>query len=411
MSSSSSWSVHHTSSSVPYYHNRSTNLTTWVQPTPMMTKEEREERERVRRWFRDMEGRVKETARKLKLSSDRERDDGEGSGEEGYDSCDDGEEAVRYKREEKGGRSNFKRAWEEGATSTNFKDALETSRALPDPSPSNPLLAPKSSLKLTHRSSTSSLRISSHMSHMTTREAIDLTQAVCDVIKRRIDDGEAKGGQGNGDGGQGNGDGGSDDGGVAGIFLDKNNSVDSSSSSGGNGPAPSLSSIVTFYTRVRKTIQLSHDCVIISLIYMDRLSPRVRLSRRNYMSVIFSCMTLSSKVWDDLSMWNVDFSRCLPETFTLRRVNQLEVALLSELKYNVKVTASSYARYYFKLRSMLQGSGRLPIENPVLTVMKARTLSLIEESKEERGIRRRVSSTGELKRKGKVVCLEEVVGN
>ena len=43
--------------------------------------------------------------------------------------------------------------------------------------------------------------------------------------------------------------------------------------------------------------------------------------------------------------------------FPLKRVNELEIAVLSALKYNVKVLASEYAKYYFLMRSMLIKSG------------------------------------------------------
>ena len=70
-------------------------------------------------------------------------------------------------------------------------------------------------------------------------------------------------------------------------------------------------------------------------------------------------MVLASKVWDDLSMWNADFSQTCPNgvKFPLKRINELEVAILSALSYKVKVPASEYAKYYFLLRSMLIKSG------------------------------------------------------
>jgi hypothetical protein len=70
-------------------------------------------------------------------------------------------------------------------------------------------------------------------------------------------------------------------------------------------------------------------------------------------------MVLASKVWDDLSMWNADFSQTCPAgvKFSLKRVNELEVAVLSALKYKVKIPASEYAKYYFLLRAMLLKSG------------------------------------------------------
>jgi Cyclin, N-terminal domain len=105
------------------------------------------------------------------------------------------------------------------------------------------------------------------------------------------------------------------------------------------------------------------DCIVISLIYVERLikatGGELRPSPRNWRSILFSCMVLSSKVWDDLSMWNADFSQTCPAgvRFTLQRVNELELAVLSALQYQVKVPASEYAKYYFLLRSLLIKSG------------------------------------------------------
>lgn len=71
---------------------------------------------------------------------------------------------------------------------------------------------------------------------------------------------------------------------------------------------------------------------------------------------LFACLVMASKVWDDLSMWNVDFSQVYP-SFDLRRVNTLELAMLDALKYVIRVSASEYAKYYFHLRSMMARLG------------------------------------------------------
>ena len=43
------------------------------------------------------------------------------------------------------------------------------------------------------------------------------------------------------------------------------------------------------------------------------------------------CCRVLWKVWDDHSMWNRDFSELCP-SFTLARLNQLEVAVLEVLR-------------------------------------------------------------------------------
>lgn len=123
---------------------------------------------------------------------------------------------------------------------------------------------------------------------------------------------------------------------------------------------PSLNEITQFYRDIFRKSQMESDCIIMSLIYVERLMKEtnggVRPSLKNWKSVMFASMIMSSKVWDDLSMWNSDFSK-ICHSFTLQRVNQLEMAMLSALKYIVKVPASEYAKYYFLLRSMLIKSG------------------------------------------------------
>jgi hypothetical protein len=126
---------------------------------------------------------------------------------------------------------------------------------------------------------------------------------------------------------------------------------------------PSLEDITSFYRDVFLRSQMETDCIVISLIYVERLiklsSGKLRPTPSNWKSLLFSCMVLASKVWDDLSMWNADFSKIGPGgyTFSLRRTNELEVALLTALDFKVKVGASEYAKYYFLLRSMLCRSG------------------------------------------------------
>jgi hypothetical protein len=98
---------------------------------------------------------------------------------------------------------------------------------------------------------------------------------------------------------------------------------------------------------------------------------------------------MASKVWDDLSMWNVDFSQVY-SNFDLARINALELAMLEALKYVIRVSASEYAKYYFLLRSMSlrlglvggssgstgSGSSSGSTGNPANTFLTSRPLDL-----------------------------------
>lgn len=126
---------------------------------------------------------------------------------------------------------------------------------------------------------------------------------------------------------------------------------------------PSLDVITNFYREVFRRAQMESDCIIMSLIYVEKLIKStdglLRPRKSNWRSLLFASMILSSKVWDDLSMWNADFSQACPPGvhFSLQRINELELCVLNALKFKVKVPASEYAKYYFLLRSMLIKSG------------------------------------------------------
>jgi len=129
---------------------------------------------------------------------------------------------------------------------------------------------------------------------------------------------------------------------------------------------PNLTEILEFYVEFYQRSQMEHDTIITSLIYAERV---IKLTNaglvptiRNWRSLLFSTMILSSKVWDDLSMLNVDFSNVTAHTaglssFTLSRINELELALLKCLQFNVKIPAGEYAKYYFLIRNMILKSG------------------------------------------------------
>eukprot|EP00977_Amphora_coffeiformis_P018656 scaffold6634_cov158-Amphora_coffeaeformis.AAC.14 len=125
---------------------------------------------------------------------------------------------------------------------------------------------------------------------------------------------------------------------------------------------PSLEDIESFYKEFFRRSQMEHDTIIMSLIYIERLIKRtdggIRPTPLNWRSMLFSCMILASKVWDDLSIVATGLS-----SFTIQRINQLEIALLSSLRFDVRVPASEYAKYYFLIRTMLFRSGHLSDES------------------------------------------------
>eukprot|EP00614_Pseudopedinella_elastica_P019180 CAMPEP_0172646418 /NCGR_PEP_ID=MMETSP1068-20121228/240231_1 /TAXON_ID=35684 /ORGANISM="Pseudopedinella elastica, Strain CCMP716" /LENGTH=341 /DNA_ID=CAMNT_0013460677 /DNA_START=1 /DNA_END=1023 /DNA_ORIENTATION=+ len=151
---------------------------------------------------------------------------------------------------------------------------------------------------------------------------------------------------------------------------------------------PSLAALVTFFRDMYTKSQMEMECIIMCLVYMERLTKETRgavqVRSYNWKSIILSTLIMSSKVWDDLSMWNADFSQVCP-TFTLKRINELELALLDFLGYNVKVAASDYAKYYFHLRSYCVRLGLIDDLNSLapLNLTGAKKLEVLSSNYEE----------------------------
>eukprot|EP01036_Dinobryon_divergens_P033402 gene33402-43179_t len=80
---------------------------------------------------------------------------------------------------------------------------------------------------------------------------------------------------------------------------------------------------------------------------------RVPLVAKNWRPCLLCGLLLASKVWQDLSSWNVEISQIYPQ-FSLQAINNLEAVFCREIKWNLYVSSSSYAKYYFALRSLYE---------------------------------------------------------
>ncbi|KAE9043963.1 hypothetical protein PR003_g5803 [Phytophthora rubi] len=152
---------------------------------------------------------------------------------------------------------------------------------------------------------------------------------------------------------------------------------------------PTLSEIGNFIKHVFSRAQMESECIIMSLVYVERLlkatSGTLQLRGENWRRLVFCSMVMASKVWDDLSMTNADFSKIWPE-LSLKQINELELVYLSAVEYNVRVSAVSYAKYYFHLRSMCATMGLLEAfdESAPLNLDGARKMQVLSEEYQER---------------------------
>lgn len=109
--------------------------------------------------------------------------------------------------------------------------------------------------------------------------------------------------------------------------------------------------IMKFIKRIFVDLQLAIEWILIMLIYIERLMTigGVEIRLINWKPLVFMGILLASKFWEDLNFWNVDFLG-VGQSYSLEGINQMENEFLGLCQYNLFVSASLYARYYFAVR-------------------------------------------------------------
>mmetsp|Transcript_22226 Transcript_22226/g.25735 ORF Transcript_22226/g.25735 Transcript_22226/m.25735 type:complete len:851 (-) Transcript_22226:97-2649(-) len=118
---------------------------------------------------------------------------------------------------------------------------------------------------------------------------------------------------------------------------------------------PTADDIYEFAHRLFKQVQLSSECSIICLIYVERLmeNAKVPVMAKTWRPIMMCGLLLASKVWQDWASWNIEFASVYPQ-FSLDAINKLELKFCTMVKWDLFISSSLYAKYYFALRSLLE---------------------------------------------------------
>lgn len=142
--------------------------------------------------------------------------------------------------------------------------------------------------------------------------------------------------------------------------------------------------IYKFIKTLFHAAQLTAECAIITLVYLERLLTYAEIDAHpgNWKRILLGAILLSSKVWDDQAVWNVDYCQILKD-ITVEDMNELERAFLELLQFNINVPSSVYAKYYFDLRSLADANDLVfPLEP--LSKERAKKLEAMSSTCDER---------------------------
>lgn len=111
--------------------------------------------------------------------------------------------------------------------------------------------------------------------------------------------------------------------------------------------------IYKFMKNLFTSAQLTSECAIVSLIYLERVLTyaEIDLCPSSWKRLLLGSILLASKVWDDQAVWNIDICQILKD-IKVDNMNELEREYLVLMQFNINVPSSVYAKYYFDLRKL-----------------------------------------------------------
>jgi len=163
----------------------------------------------------------------------------------------------------------------------------------------------------------------------------------------------------------------------------------------GAGDEPSEDTIFQTIKSIYSIAEFSAECLVISLLYIERVRSLtgLHLRMRNWQPILLAAMIVAQKVWDDKSLLNVDFSM-ICSAYTVKDINNLEKQFLEMIQYNVSISASLYASYYFELRTLCEKAERPFTLKPLSEQQRSNLESRSEEKTEDLRKVRRCQSAG-----------------
>ena len=111
--------------------------------------------------------------------------------------------------------------------------------------------------------------------------------------------------------------------------------------------------VILFIRKVFEKMQLATECLIISVIYLDKImiNGGIEIRYCNWRPLLFTAILTASKFWEDFNVWNIDYVESIG-LYSLKSINRMESEFLSLCGFHLFVSAELYNQYYIAVKDV-----------------------------------------------------------
>jgi len=123
---------------------------------------------------------------------------------------------------------------------------------------------------------------------------------------------------------------------------------------------PTYEFVESFFVKIFISKELSAECAVTTAAYVDQLNvvSGIKLNITNWRRICFISVLEADKVLRDKLVWNEDYKDLIPD-IDLFELRKLERAFLRYIEFNLTLSQSDYAKYYFDLLSLRESTEEL----------------------------------------------------
>lgn len=118
---------------------------------------------------------------------------------------------------------------------------------------------------------------------------------------------------------------------------------------------PDFVRIYKFIYSLFRRAQIEPECLIAAVVYFEEFfqsatPERLLFTSLNWERIVFTCLMIASKAWDDVSCSTKSFAVCSNGTITLSELCTMERIILQHLDYKLYLTSDTYRVVYYDLK-------------------------------------------------------------